>query len=191
VCPLSSLSFFLTYHQWHSPSLGFCHQSILSFTVLSHPLPSRLLPLHLLRHLNLGLYILRFPSSWWWSFLDTRLRSEDVVFNGTLTTPTSPKTDSCWSGDPTTPGVDSRTSPIPCNVTGVSRGRIPITVSSTVRSPRDEKNTWFLGGILWVGLLRGLGDFYHNWTNSILQHLNFGKLQMHPLGEGRDHKKFW
>jgi hypothetical protein len=45
----------------NSPSLGFWHQPILSFVVFPHPLPPRLFPFHLIRHLSLGLYILRIP----------------------------------------------------------------------------------------------------------------------------------
>jgi hypothetical protein len=75
---------------------------------------------HLFRHLSLG--------------KDTRLRSEDVAFNGTLTTPT-PQRKICVGREiPQFPARRvslSRPSPIPCNVAAVSRGRIPITVSST------------------------------------------------------------
>jgi hypothetical protein len=53
--------------------------------------------------------------------LETRLCSEDVALNGTLTTPRC--IGRCVIGTPL-----PRSSPHPCNVTGVSRGRIPITV---------------------------------------------------------------
>jgi hypothetical protein len=53
--------------------------------------------------------------------LDTRLSSEDVALNGTLTTVTCQ--DGCVIGTSL-----PRSSPHPCNVAGVSRGRIPITV---------------------------------------------------------------
>jgi hypothetical protein len=46
-------------------------------------------------HLETSLLLMMFLFGHW------RLRSEDVTFNGTMTTPTSPKTDSCWSRDPT------------------------------------------------------------------------------------------
>ena len=55
------------------------------------------------------------------SFLDTRSSSEDVALNDTMTTPTCK--DGCVIGTPF-----PRSSPHPCNVAGVSRGRIPITV---------------------------------------------------------------
>jgi hypothetical protein len=54
------------------------------------------------------------PLDTWWS-------SDDVVFNGTLTTPSCQG--GCMIGTPL-----PRSSPNPCNVSGVSRGRIPITV---------------------------------------------------------------
>ena len=58
-------------------------------------------------------------------FLDRRLNSEDVSFNGTLTTPTPPR-QICVVGNPL-----SRPSPIECNLSGTSRGRIPITCYPT------------------------------------------------------------
>ena len=71
--------------------------------------------------------------------LDTWLSSEDVALNGTLTTPT------CQGGCVIGTSLP-RSSPHPCNVVGVSRGRIPITVhlmrlhefgSPWTRSTRD------------------------------------------------------
>jgi hypothetical protein len=53
--------------------------------------------------------------------LDTRLSSEDVSLNGTLTTPSSKDGGVIGTPLPTS-------SPHPCNVTGVLRRRIPITV---------------------------------------------------------------
>ena len=53
--------------------------------------------------------------------LDTCLSSEDVDLNGTVVTPTFKGR--CVIGTPL-----PRSSPHTCNVTGVSRGRIPITV---------------------------------------------------------------
>jgi hypothetical protein len=70
-------------------------------------------------HQLLGLYILRSSLVLMMSFLDSLLRSEDVAFNGgTLTTPTSPRADSCWSRSLST-------------LPGVSRRKIPITVHPT------------------------------------------------------------
>ena len=62
------------------------------------------------------------------------MRSEDVAFNDTLTTPTSHRQIRVGREIPQSPTRRvslSRPSPIPCNVAGVSRGRIPITVPST------------------------------------------------------------
>ena len=70
---------------------------------------------------------------------DVPLSSEDVAFNGTLTTPSCQG--GCVIGTP-----HPRSSPHPCNVAGASRGRIPITVhlmrlhefgSPWTRSTRD------------------------------------------------------
>ena len=101
-CPRRPSRFSLSHPRVTSPSLGFWHQPILSSSGFYRPLPPRLPPLSTPDpgplHLEDFLLLMMF-------LFGHRLRSEDVDFNGTLTTSTSPKTDCVGRENPLLPGV--------------------------------------------------------------------------------------
>ena len=111
---------------WHiNPPLPLCPQRQCSTSPSQFVTSCPLRPSQLRLHMSLGL------SSWGLSVsLSMSLWTRGWVLTMYLSStrwrlPPYPKEDSCRSG------VPSRPFPIPCNVTGVSLGRIPITVRLT------------------------------------------------------------
>ena len=129
LCPFVN---FKTLHPCLRPSLG---------THLVPPTDPLLVPINFVTFWilrpslrpSLGTHLVHPPTSLMMSFLDTPSSSEDVPLNGTLTNPTFK--DGCVIGTPL-----PRSSPHKCNVTGVSRGRIPITVH--LRRLHDLGTLW-------------------------------------------------